>query len=215
VGHVRCREEVLSAQFLAAEVLAGPDYGHLEVRPPDLTFADRLVVHCGTRVLDLRYVGPAHTNNDVVVWLPDEKVLFSGDVCFAGGQPFLVEGSVAGYLEALDALEALEPAVLVPGHGPIRRGQQVADLLDDMRAYATFVGEIARDGQAAGQTPLELALAHRDNPYQGWQESERLVANLHRAYAELDGHPRTTRLDLTAIWPEMVAFHGGPIPCHA
>lgn len=215
VGHTRCREEVLAAGFVAAQVLAGPDYGTLVIRPPDLTFPDRLTLHCGDREVQLQHVGPAHTTGDVVVWLPEEEVLFSGDVCFAGGHPFLVEGSLDGFLTAIDVLRALQPAVLVPGHGPVQRGEQVPALLDDMAAYASFVGEVSRDGHAAGLSPLEVALAGRDNPFRGWQESERLVANVHRAYAELDGRPRGARLDLTAIWPEMEEFHGGPIPCHA
>ncbi|QJY50939.1 MBL fold metallo-hydrolase [Pseudonocardia broussonetiae] len=214
VGHARCRDEVLAAGFLAAQVLAGPDYGRQELRPPDLTFDDRLVLHAGGRRVELIHLGPAHTTNDVVVWLPEERVLFAGDLCFAGGQPFLVEGSVAGYREALAGIRALRPAVLVPGHGPVQRGTEVPALLDDLDAYAAFVTGVAQDAHRAGRTPLQAALAHRDNPFATWQETERLVGNLHRAYAELDGAP-LARLDLTAIWPEMTTFHGGPIPCHA
>jgi len=215
VGHTRCREEVLAAGFLASQVLTGPDYGRQELRPPDLTFDDRLVLHAGGRLVELVHVGPAHTNNDIVVWLPDERVLFAGDLCFTGGQPFIVEGSVAGFTEALQEIRGLDPAVLVPGHGPVRRGDEVLTLLDQLSAYTAFVADIAANGHAAGRSPLEVATDHRDNPFATWQESERLVLNLHRAYSELDGNPRLTRLDLAAIWPDMVAFHGGTIPCHA
>lgn len=215
VGHTRCRDEVLTAGFLAAQVLTGPDYGRQVLRPPDLTFDDRLVLHAGGRRVELIHLGPAHTTNDVVAWLPDERVLFAGDICFAGGQPFLVEGSVTGFREALAGIRALQPAVLVPGHGPVQRGEEVTALLDDLDAYAAFVIDVATQGLATGHTPLETALAHRDNPFATWQETERLVGNLHRAHAELDGSPPLARLDLTAIWPEMVTFHGGPIPCHA
>jgi cyclase len=54
----------------------------------------------------------------VVVWLPEPRVLYAGDIAFAGGQPFLAEGSVVGYPKALQRIRALEPEVLVPGHGP-------------------------------------------------------------------------------------------------
>ena len=215
LGHALCREDVLAAGLLAAQVLAGPDYGHQEVRPPDVTFTAPVTVWLGERPVELRPVGPAHTRGDVVVWLVEERVAFAGDVAFAGGQPFLAEGSVAGYPRALDALRALQPEVLVPGHGPVCRGEEVSALLDRLAEYAAFVDAVAREGHAAGRSPLETAQAHADNPFAHWQESERLVGNLHRAYSELDGEPLGTRLDLARIWPDMVTFHGGPIACHA
>jgi glyoxylase-like metal-dependent hydrolase (beta-lactamase superfamily II) len=215
LGHALCREDVLAAGLIAAQVLTGPDYGHQEVRPPDVTFTGTVTVWLGERPVELHPVGPAHTRGDVVVWLPEEKVVFAGDIVFAGGQPFLAEGSVAGYPRALEALRGLQPEVLVPGHGPVCRGEEVPRLLDQLGEYTAFVDAVAREGHAAGRTPLEAAQTHEDNPYAGWQESERLVGNLHRAYSELDGQPPGTRLPLTRIWPDMVTFHGGPIGCRA
>ena len=215
IGHVLCREDVLAAGLVATHVLTGPDYGYIEVRPPDVTFTDAMTLHLGDRAVELIHVGPAHTRSDVVVWLPDERVLFAGDIAFAGGQPFLVEGSVAGYPVALARIRELEPEVLVPGHGPVCRGDEVTALLDDLGEYAAFVDALARDGHAAGRTPLEIAMAAPDNRFAAWQESERLVGNLHRAYSELNGDPLGTPLPLQRIWPDMVAFHGGPIGCFA
>lgn len=215
IGHVTCREDVLAAGLIAAQVLTGPDYGHLEVRPPDVTFTGSMTLHLGDRLVELHHVGPAHTRSDVVVWLPAQGVLFAGDVVFAGGQPFLVEGSVSGYPKGLAAIRALEPRVLVPGHGPVCRGDEIGRLLDDLADYAAFVAEVARDGHAAGRTPLEAATAARDNRFASWQESERLVGNLYRAYSELDGNPIDHRIPLGGVWTDMVAFHGGPIGCFA
>ncbi len=215
VGHAHAREDQLAAGLLAAHVLTGPDYGHLEVRPPDVTFTGAMTLYLGERAVELHAVGPAHTRGDVVVRLPAERVVFAGDIAFAGGQPFLAEGSVAGYPRALAALRALEPEVLVPGHGPVCRGAEVTRLLDDLAGYAAFVDATAREGHAAGWSPLETARRHADNPYAAWQESERLVGNLHRARAELDGRPLGERLPLADIWPDMVEFHGGPIGCRA
>ena len=211
IGHALCREDVLAAGLLAAAVLTDPDYGHLEVRAPDVTFTGSMTLHLGEHAVELHAVGPAHTRGDVVVWLPEPRVLFAGDIAFAGGQPFLAEGSLAGYPKALAAIRALRPEVLVPGHGPICRGDEIPQLLDALAAYAAFVDDIARAGHTAGWTPLETARRHAENPFSGWKDAERLVGNLHRAYSELDGQPLGTRLDLTVIWPDMTAFHGGPI----
>ena len=56
---------------------------------PDIS--DRMTLHVQTFPVELRYVGPAHTSNDVLIWLPEQRTLFAGDVAFNGGQPFLLE----------------------------------------------------------------------------------------------------------------------------
>ncbi|MEV6718387.1 MBL fold metallo-hydrolase [Lentzea sp. NPDC051208] len=215
VGHEACREEVLAAGLLAAQVLTGPDYGHIEVRPPSLTYSNSLTLHLGTRVVELHHPGPAHTRGDTVVWLPAERVLFTGDLVFAGGQPFLAEGSIQGYLSALEFLRAFDAAVIVPGHGPLLRGPEIARVLDDLVAYTTYLSELATSGHAAGKTPMEVVREAGESRFSSWQESERLVGNLHRAYRELDGKPLSERLELPRVWMDMMELHGGPIACHA
>lgn len=215
IGHVHCREDVLEAGLVAAEVFPGPDYGHQEIRPPDVTFDTRMTLHLGGRRVDLLHVGPAHTRSDVLVWLPEERVVFCGDLVFNGGQPFLLEGSVSGFPRALDAIRRLGADVLVPGHGPVCTGAQVPRALDDMADYAAFVDELARDAYAAGRTPLEAARSASTGRFATWQEGERLVGNLHRAYHELAGDPVGSKIPLPAAMEDMVALHGGPIPCFA
>ncbi|WP_439664406.1 MBL fold metallo-hydrolase [Lentzea sp. HUAS TT2] len=215
VGHEACREEVLAAGLLAAQVLTGPDYGHIEVRPPSLTYTTSLTLHLGTRVVELHHPGPAHTRGDTVVWLPAERVLFTGDLVFAGGQPFLAEGSIHGYLSALEFLRAFDAEVVVPGHGPLLRGPEINRVLDDLVAYATYLSELASSGHAAGKTPMETVREAGESRFSSWQESERLVGNLHRAYHELDGKPLSERLELLRVWTDMTQLHGGPIACHA
>jgi cyclase len=215
VGHDACREEVLGAGLLAAQVLTGPDYGHIEVRPPSLTYATSLTLHLGTRVVELHHPGPAHTRGDTVVWLPAERVLFTGDLVFAGGQPFLAEGSVTGYQSALEFLRSFDASVVVPGHGPLLRGAEINRVLDELAAYTTYLAELATSGHAAGKTPMDVVREAGESRFSAWQESERLVGNLHRAYHELDGKPLSERLDLIRVWTDMMELNGGPIACHA
>jgi cyclase len=215
IGHDKCREEVLRAGLEATKVVTDPDYGNLVLRPPELTFSDQLTLHLPEFPVELRHVGRAHTSNDLLVWLPEQRVLFAGDLAFAGGQPFLLEGSVAGFHSAIVQMRELEPEVLAPGHGPVCRGDEVPRLLENLDAYVAFVAEVAAECHPAGLTPLEAAQKHRDNPYAGWAETHRLVGNLHRAYSELSGNPVDTRITVGSVWPEMVAFHGSPIRSRA
>ena len=69
---------------------------------------------------ELHYIGtPAHTTNDIVAYLPDQKVLFAGDLVFNGGTPFVLMGSVSGSLAAAERVRSFDADVVVPGHGPV------------------------------------------------------------------------------------------------
>ena len=92
-------------------------------------------------------------------------MLFAGDLAFNGGHPFVLEGSVAGFREAHRADARPRAEVLLPGHGPVCRGDDVAALLDDLDGYLAYVEDVAAESYAAGLTPLEAAQKHRDNPY--------------------------------------------------
>jgi len=70
---------------------------------------------------EIQHMGPAHSPEDVIVVLPREGVIFSGDILFAGRIPFVGEADSKRWLERIDRLLALEPRVMVTGHGGISR----------------------------------------------------------------------------------------------
>ena len=133
------------------------DYGDLRLAPPFLTFADRLTLWADELRCELLYAGqPAHTTNDIVVWIPERSVLFAGDLVFNGGTPFLMSGSVLGAIDVLEKfLKPLRARTIVPGHGPVA-GPEV---IDEVLGYLYFVRIIAEQGRAAGLSPLEAARA--------------------------------------------------------
>jgi cyclase len=208
VGHEKCREEVIATGLGTKALWPYVDWGDIEVTPPNITFRDRLTIYAGDTEVQLIYVGPAHTTNDIVAWLPGPRVLFTGDVVFNGGTPFVVMGSLAGSLAALDTLRALDPAIIVPGHGPVTD----ATVFDDIERYLRFIDDTARRGHAAGLTPLDLARQTDLADFAALHDSERLVANLHRAYAELDGGELGAPIPVMAAFADMTAFNGGEVP---
>lgn len=215
LGHHLCRAGVLRAGLAATQELIA-DYGDLVVRPPDVTFDEGLTLHLDGFAVELTTLGPAHTTHDVGVWLPEQRVMFAGDLAFNGGHPIFLEGSLVGFRDAARRMRSLEPAALVPGHGPVARGEDVGRVLDELIGYADWIEEVALTSYAAGLSPLEAALRHRDGPYRDWPEGERVVCNLHRAYAELTDHEPSGPLTIPALWPEMVELNGGePIGTHA
>lgn len=188
-----------------------PDWGPVTRRLPDVTVHDRATVHLGDRRVELHHPGgPAHTTGDLVVWLPEERVLFSGDLVFAGLTPLVFMGSVPGALAALDWLASFEPEVLVPGHGPVLTGPDVARCLDEHRRYYRFVLETAEAGIRDGLSPLATARRAVLGDFGAWADAERIVLNVHRAYADYAGR----ELDLVAALQDAVTWLGRPMHTH-
>ena len=216
VGHTNCRAEILhdapELPSRARQMFPSVEWGAIEVVAPSLTFEDRLSLYAGELELELIYVSPAHTNTDVVVWLPERKVVIAGDIVFHRGTPFALMGSVAGWLEALDRVRALGAETIVPGHGPVA-GPEV---LDDVADYLRFVQRSARAGFEAGAAPLEAARELDLGRFREWTDSERIVGNLHRAYSELRGEAWGAAIDTAAAFGEMLEYNGGqPLRCLA
>ncbi|MDK9499966.1 MBL fold metallo-hydrolase [Streptomyces katrae] len=212
VGHDNARAEQLAAGHQLELIWPATDFGAIEITAPDLTYSDRLTLHVGDTEVRVIHPGTAHTTGDSVVWLPRQRVVFTGDLVFAGGTPFLAMGSLAGSLRALELLRSLDAETVVPGHGPLTD----ASAYDATERYLRYVAELAREGREKGLTPLEAAQGADLGEFAAWRESERLVANLHRAYAELAGEPEGVPLDILAVLRDMTVMNGGtPILCHA
>jgi cyclase len=216
VAHERTREEAIAfGPPRDTPFWDGPDWGDLSLDPPFLTFTDQIAVHSGDLRAEVRYVGtPAHTTNDSIVWIPDRSVLFCGDLIFNGGTPFLLMGSVAGAVDVLEnVLRPLAAATTVPGHGPVFHD---AGPLEATLDYLRFVLDLARRSREAGIAPLQAARDTDLGRFAGWADAERIVGNLHRACAELDGAPRGAPIDVLAALTDMVAYNGGrPLTCLA
>jgi len=212
IAHDLCRDEVARQNIEATQArFPTGDFGNPIPTPPMVTFPDRLSVFVDDLRVELQYMGPAHTTNDVIAWIPERKVLFSGDLVFNGGTPFALAGSIAGWLEALPRLRALGAETIVPGHGAVCD----ASVFDTIESYLRFVQATAERGFEAGVPPLELARSIDLGEFAALGDSERIVGNLHRAYSELRGEPRGTALS-PAAFTEMIDYNGGqPLRCLA
>ncbi len=215
VAHEATRPAMLEAGIWRDPPFWTPfDVGDVELEPPSLTYRDGVTLWVGDLRVEVTYVGrPAHTTNDSLVWVPDHALLYAGDLLFAGGTPFLLMGSITGALAVLLGVVApLGARTLVPGHGPVGG----PELVDDVVGYLRFLLDVAERGRAAGLTPLEAARETDLGRYADWHDAERIVGNLHRAYAEADGAAEGAPIDLAAALGDMVAYNGGrPLTCLA
>jgi cyclase len=95
---------------------------------PDATFEERMTLYAGGREIQFLHLGNAHTAGDLVMWLPQEKILATGDVV-TGPVPLMPSPYTGEYVGVLDRIKALGFKTLVPGHGPVETDSQYVDLL--------------------------------------------------------------------------------------
>ena len=212
IAHEKCREEVIAGGLSAQPLFSMVEFGDTPLTPPFVTFENRMNVYVDDLKVELIFVGPAHTTNDIVAWIPERKVLFTGDVIFNGGTPFALAGSVGGWLRALEVIEGLGAERIVPGHGAVA-GPEV---IGEVRAYLEFIQETAKWGAESGTEPLAVARDLDLGRFSELHDRERLVPNLHRAYAELRGEPWGAPMNYRRMFEEMLEYNGGqPLRCLA
>ncbi|GAB77442.1 cyclase [Austwickia chelonae] len=216
VGHERMRAGLAADPFVCGcpPLWERPlDWGvDGQRRLPDLTVSGDASVYVGDQEVRVAHPGRvAHTDGDLVVHLPQQRVLVTGDLVFNRVTPMVAMGSVTGALASLDWLAGFEAEVMIPGHGPVLRGtEDIKVCLEDIRRYLEFVLTRAKAGLAAGASPLETAAETELGEYADRPDAERLVLNLHRAYTDLSGAP----FDLLGAFKDALAWHGGPLPTH-
>ncbi len=179
--------------------LAAWDFSGIELVPPTTLIDDRVVLDLDGIAAELRYVGPAHTAGDVIVHLPEQRVLFTGDVLFRFCTPIGWEGTFDRWLAALDEIVALDPQVIVPGHGPLCGVEGPRE----MKAYLQYVRSESRRFFDAGLPALEAAKRIDLGPYGDWTEPERVLFNVQRTYREFRGEPFDAPIDAPAIFAGM------------
>ncbi|MCU1353332.1 MAG: hypothetical protein JWM05_2541 [Acidimicrobiales bacterium] len=178
-------------------------FDDIEPTLPTETFAERLELDVGGRVVVLEMVGPAHTAGDVIAHVPDAGLVFTGDIVFHGSTPIVWAGPVAGWRTACRRIAELAPSVVVPGHGP------VTDLsgVDQVAGYLEWISAEAAARHQAGMTALEAAWDIEPGHYTAWHDAERIVVNVDAAFADLD--PGHQRMDVLTAMREMGRYRYG------
>lgn len=212
LAHEAGPEQLLRKGLSLQGMWPGVEWGRTETVLPSVTVRDGATLHLGGVTAQVLHPGVAHTGDDLVVWLPEERVLFAGDLVFSGAAPFVLMGSLAGSIEALGRLRALRPRTVVAGHGALGG----PELLDVTEAYLLRVAEVAERALARGLDPLAAAREAGPGPFASLLDGERLVGNLHRAFHEARGGARGTRIASEQAMRDMVSYNGGrPLSCAA
>jgi len=154
-------------------------------RLPDATFdGDALELEADGRRVQLRHYGTGHTRGDVVVYLPEERVLFTGDLAFFYVTPLGHEGHPGNWIAIAERIiDSVDAETIVPGHGPVGAASDWRKMI----GYLRLVRDGARRAFDAGAPEAEAVRSIDLGEYAEWTEAERIAPNVARCYQEFRG----------------------------
>jgi len=143
---------------------------------PDLLNDGRLIIE-GERRVEIETRGKGHTVSDTFVWLPDERTMISGDLCWNGIHPRMHDGFPSAWADYTEGLLAMDPLHVIPGHGPPGDAAALRDLPEYFRAVETLIGEVE-----AGADPTSFEAPGASKEWAG-------LARFHDGLGALAGNP--------------------------
>ena len=161
---------------------------------PTLTFKGEMTLWLGKLEIKIMQLGRGHTKGDTVLWLPQQRVLFSGDLVEFGATPYAGDAYFQDWPHTLQAIAALKPAKLVPGRGAaLTTPERVQQGLDDTRNFVSELYASVKAGAASGKNLRAIYDKARDTlkpKYGDWVIFDHcLPFDVTRAYDEVTKYP--------------------------
>ncbi|GGJ35873.1 MBL fold metallo-hydrolase [Paenarthrobacter histidinolovorans] len=178
------------------------DFSGIQPTVATRTFVDELTVDVGGTEVQIINLGPAHTEGDSVVFVPSERVLYSGDLLFIGGTPISWAGPISNWVTACDRMIALEPEFVVPGHGPVVEAAGIHQVRD----YLTWVQDEATQRHEKGMSPEDAMRDINLGRFAALDERGRIAQNILAVYYELD--PTLERVDTLEVFRRIADLEG-------
>jgi len=166
-------------------------------RLPNTTFSGSIERYVGDKKVELIEVGPAHTNGDIIVYVPQDKTVFTGDILFIEGHPILWAGPVTNWIKACDLIISMDVDFIVPGHGPVTDKKGV----EAVKYYLTYLKDEAESRYKSGMTALEASKDINISDFSDWGDSERIIVNVNSLYREFKNE--AIREDITVLFSQM------------
>ena len=179
----------------------GPfDFGDVAERLPTRTFSGELFINVGDKTIELKEVGPAHTQGDVLVFVEQDSTVFTGDILFIDGTPIMWAGPIANWIKACDLIIERKPEVIVPGHGPITDIAGVSRV----KEYLNYIDAETRKRFDAGMSARETALDISISDFESWSDAERIAVNVDTLFREYSGDTRAPNtMEIFALMAEI------------
>ncbi|WP_321493873.1 MBL fold metallo-hydrolase [uncultured Desulfobacter sp.] len=147
IGHVKCREAIISdgdkiLENPAAFGLPADFWEGTRTVAPDTAFERGIIIDLGGITVKLIHTGFAsHSAGSIIVHIPSQDVLFSGDILFTDVHPYIADGDLPGWEKNLDFIHAMNVSRIIPGHGPLSSNKDI----EDMKAYLPFFDKKAKE----------------------------------------------------------------------
>jgi cyclase len=153
--------------------------------PPQVEYRGKMTLNLGERIFELLYLNRVHSEADTAIWLPRERVLFSASGIVVDQfnilRPFV---TIPDILAASKMMKALNPEVVVPGHGT----PGTVKIFDDTEKYYALlverVGKMVKEGKSLDEIKKELKMPEYDH----WATKERFPTNVEAAYKVVKGN---------------------------
>ena len=171
-------------------------------RLPNSTFSGEIERKVGDKVIKLIEVGPAHTNGDILIYNPKDRVVFTGDILFIEGHPILWAGPVRNWINACDRILSMEVDFVIPGHGPVTDKRGVTAV----KEYLTYIDNESRKCFEAGMSAIEAAKEINLDLFSSWGDKERIAVNVNSLYREYKGEEE--REEITLLFNQMAELKG-------
>ncbi|MBI4378616.1 MAG: MBL fold metallo-hydrolase [Nitrospinae bacterium] len=155
-----------------------------ELTPPTKIIKDTFTLQAGGKTIELAYLGRGHTDGDIIVYLPKERIMFGGDLLYKERLPWLGDGHISDWIETLDKLKDFDAGVYVPGHGGIGDSDVLLNLRHYLIDLQLEVKKYIKMGKTGDEIKKDISLPKYKNwfKYNDW-----LPLNAEKAYKELTG----------------------------
>jgi glyoxylase-like metal-dependent hydrolase (beta-lactamase superfamily II) len=164
-------QEVIGSRF---------DFNGIRLTMPTETFSGEMKLRVGDKEVRLIEVGPAHTRGDVIVYVPQDRVVYTGDMLFVGAHPAIWAGPVSNWIKACDLMLSWDVETVVPGHGALTDKSGIREFRD----YLAYIFAEARKCYDEGLSFEQAAERISLDPWAHFAEEERMCVNVHACYRE-------------------------------
>jgi glyoxylase-like metal-dependent hydrolase (beta-lactamase superfamily II) len=154
----------------------------LKILPPLLTLDDRLTLTDGKREVELRYVGVGHTDGDIILYLPAERVVFLGDLFFNAALPNTQDANWLEWTKTLEEILKIDAEHFVPGHGPVGAKKDVRAFLSYFEELRVLVEPGITRGDSMEQVLRDIQIPAK---FASYRFQNFFPANVQKMYVEL------------------------------
>jgi glyoxylase-like metal-dependent hydrolase (beta-lactamase superfamily II) len=153
----------------------------LTLTVPNITFEDKLTIHGNQRTVELISFGRGHTESDLFLHLPDEKIAFMGDLLFIGMHPWLADGDPDSWISVLTKVKELGVETVVPGHGPVGNAEDISTMI----SYIKTMEQVAEGLIDKGKTKEDISLDYLPEQFKDWWLRRFFPLNLQFMYERI------------------------------